>query len=91
VELAFLRIDGKGRVAGDSAVHFSSDGGQLCPELNEVLLALQRQTQLGVVLLAFFGPGDARDQVILEFGPAPRMRDGDVARLKPFVWAWNSD
>src|SRR6202011_905114 len=59
VELAFLRIDGKGRVAGYSAVHFSSDGGQLCPELNEVLLALQRQTQLGVVLLAFFGPGDA--------------------------------
>jgi hypothetical protein len=50
-----LRIDEKGRVAGYSAVHFSSDGGQLCPELNEVLLALQRQTQLGVVLLAFFG------------------------------------
>jgi hypothetical protein len=66
-------------------VHFSSDGAQLCPELNEVLLALQGQTQLGVVLLAFFGPGDARDQVILEVGPAPRMRDGDVARLKPFV------
>ena len=46
VELAFLRVDGKGRVAGYSAVHFSSDGGQLCPELNEVLLALQ-QTFLG--------------------------------------------
>ena len=37
--------------------HFSSDGRLLCPELNEVLLALQRQTQLGAVLLTLFGPG----------------------------------
>jgi len=36
VELAFLRIDGKGRVAGYSAVHFSSDGHELCPEVNQV-------------------------------------------------------
>jgi hypothetical protein len=48
VELAFLRIDGKGRVAGYSAVHFSSDGRQLCPELNEVLLALQFSDDTGL-------------------------------------------
>ena len=38
-------------------------------------------TQLGVVLLALFGPGGARDQVVLEVGPVPRMGSFDERKI----------
>jgi len=56
----------RARVAGYSAVYLSSDGRQLSPEVNEVLLALQRQTQPGGCL-ALLAAANRRELVELAF------------------------
>ena len=85
VELGFIAVDGERRILRYAAVNAGSHRVQPLLELREVRVAVDWQSERGVVLFALRCPGHAWDQILLEIGPAARTCHRDVARFELLV------
>jgi len=84
-ERALGRVDRQRPIGRHARVHRRGDGREVRAEGGEENIRVERDAEGRVVALAVARPGVGGNEVVVEVRPAPRVGDGDVARLDPLV------